>query len=180
MSCWDPAWYSPGLTWSLHSSGEETTNKWIANSFHIVIGGTEKNKAGKQRVADTLMVNGVRGGFSKETSDWGRLGGRQAGRELHRHMSKFKAWDGNAFGVFEERKGQWAGKKWGLSVLYIAWFRERGCGVRKRPWILESCSESKVYHHYVALWQQTNYFKSESQFPCSQNENNNKNLKRLR
>lgn len=43
-------------------------------------------------MADTIMVNGVRGGFSKlETSDGGREGGRQAGRELHRHMSKFKA-----------------------------------------------------------------------------------------
>ena len=39
---------------------------------HVVIGGTEKNKTGKRRVADMNMVNVVRGGLSKRTSEGGR------------------------------------------------------------------------------------------------------------
>lgn len=39
---------------------------------HVVIGGTEKNKAGKWRVADMNMVNVVRGGLSKQTYEGGR------------------------------------------------------------------------------------------------------------
>lgn len=39
---------------------------------HVVTGGTEKNKAGKWRVADMNMVNAVRRGLSKESYEGGR------------------------------------------------------------------------------------------------------------
>ena len=52
--------------------GERQLTKEQQTDYHVVIGGTEKNKAGKRRVTDMNMVNVVIGGLSKQTSQGGR------------------------------------------------------------------------------------------------------------
>ena len=66
----------PGTIPSSHGAyilvGERQLTKEQQTGYHVVIGGTEKNKAGKRRVTDMNMVNVVRGGLSKQTSQGGR------------------------------------------------------------------------------------------------------------